>query len=70
MVEIVYADEFEARTLQVDQRTTLVMKEGITYDDKGNILQFLHTVMKKDWVVFEQGNDRIRQKMEEVAHGL
>ena len=70
VVEIVYADEFEARTLQVDQRTTLVMKEGITYDDKGNILQFLHTVMKKDWVVFEQGNDRIRQKMEEVAHGL
>ena len=54
----------------MDQRTTLVMKEGITYDDKGNILQFLHTVMKKDWVVFEQGNDRIRQKMEEVAHGL
>lgn len=70
VVEIVYANEFEAKTLQVDQRTTLIMKEGITYDAQGNILQFLHTVMKKDWVIFEQGNDRIQRKMEEVAHGL
>jgi len=70
VVEIVYADEFEAKTLQVDKKTTLVMKEGITYDAQGNILQFLHAVMKKDWVVFEQNNERIRQKMEEVADGL
>lgn len=70
VVEIVYADEFEAKTLQVDQRTTLVMKEGITYDDQGNILQFLHTVMNKDWVAFEQGNDRIQKKMEHAARGF
>lgn len=69
VVEIVYADEFEAKTLQVDQRTTLVMKEGVTYDAQGNILQFLHAVMNKDWVAFEQGNERIQQKMKEALKG-
>lgn len=66
VIEIVYASEFEAKVLRVNQTTALVLKEGTTYDEEGNLLQFLHAVMNKDWVSFEQGNERIREKMRGV----
>lgn len=66
VVEIVYANEFEAKVLQVSQTTALVLKEGITYDEQGNMLQFLHAVMNKDWVSFEHQNEKIQEKMRGV----
>lgn len=63
VIEIVYADEFEAKTLKVDKMTPLVLKDGITYDGEGNILQYIHAVMNKDWFSFEQRNEQIEQKM-------
>ena len=71
IIEIVYANEFEANTLKVDQMTALVKKSGITYDKDGNVLQYLHSVMNKEWVQFKQGNERIEKKIDEVLkHGL
>ncbi|MFQ9516065.1 MAG: GntR family transcriptional regulator [Eubacterium sp.] len=70
VIEIVYANEFEARTLKVDQMTALIKKHGITYDKDGNILQYLHSVMNKDWVEFEKGNKKIEEKIKEAAYGL
>ena len=71
IIEIVYANEFEAKTLKVDQMTALVKKSGITYDKDGNVLQYLHSVMNKEWVQFKQGNERIEKKIDEVLkHGL
>lgn len=70
IIEIVYADEFEAKTLKVDKMTPLALKEGITYDGEGNILQYIHAVMNKDWVSFEQRNEQIEQKMGAVLYGL
>ena len=70
IIEIVYADEFEAKTLNVNKLTALVKKSGITYDDKGQILQYLHSIMNKDWVEFEQSNEIIEQKVKEGLNGL
>ena len=51
--------------------TALVKKSGITYDKDGNVLQYLHSVMNKEWVQFKQGNERIEKKIDEVLkHGL
>lgn len=68
MVEIVYANEFEAKTLKVDQLTALVKKSGIIYDREGNVLQYLHAVMNKEWVKFEQKNFKIEKKLNEVLN--
>ena len=69
-IEIVYANEFESKALKVDQMTALIKKHGITYDEEGNILQYLHSVMNMDWVEFEKGNKKIEEKIKEAAYGL
>lgn len=66
IIEIVYANEFESKVLQVNKMTELVMKEGITYDKNGEVIQFLHAVMKKEWMSFEQRNTQIEERMKEV----
>ena len=66
----VYADENEAKALNVDKLTALVKKEGITYDEKGEVLEYLQSVINKEWVAFEKDDPVIKQKMEEVLHGL
>ena len=70
IIEIVYANEFESKALKVDQMTALIKKHGITYDEEGNILQYLHSVMNMDWVEFEKGNKKIEEKIKEAAYGL
>lgn len=67
IIEIVYADEFEARTLKVDKLTALVKKEGFTYDADGNVIQYLHAVMNKEWVSFDQHNAVIQNKLKGVT---
>ena len=69
-VGIVYADENEAKALNVDKLTALVKKEGITYDEKGEVMEYLQSVINKEWVAFEKEDSVIKQKMEEVLHGL
>jgi len=69
-VGIVYADENEAKALNVDKLTALVKKEGITYDEKGEVMEYLQSVINKEWVAFEKEDPVIKQKMEEVLHGL
>lgn len=68
MVEIVYANELESKTLKMDKLTALVKKSGITYDKDGNVLQYLHAVMNKEWVQFEQKNPVIEKKLNEVIN--
>lgn len=70
IIEIVYANEFESKVLKVDQMTALIKKHGITYDEEGNILQYLHAVMNMDWVEFDIGNKIIENKIKEAAYGL
>ncbi len=70
VIEIVYANEFESKVLKVDQMTALIKKHGITYDEEGNILQYLHAVMNMDWVEFEKGNKKVDEKIKEAAYGL
>ena len=56
--------------MNVDKLTALVKKEGITYDEKGEVLEYLQSVINKEWVAFEKDDPVIKQKMEEVLHGL
>lgn len=61
----------EIKALKVDQMTALVKKSGITYDKDGNVLQYLHTVMNNEWVQFQQSDQTIERKINEVLnHGL
>lgn len=69
-IEIVYADEFEAKNLKVDKLTALVKKSGTTYDSQGNIIQYLHSIMNKDWVEFELDRPDIESKTKEGLYGL
>ena len=69
-IEIVYADEFEAKNLHVNKLTALVMKNGITYDVDGKVVQYLHGVMNKDWVEFELDKPGVSEKTKEVLYGL
>lgn len=69
-IEVAYADEFEAKTLAVNKMTALVLKRGLTYDEEGNILQYIHAIMNKDWIVFEDNNPVIEQKVGEGLDGL
>ena len=62
--------ENEAKALNVDKLTALVKKEGITYDEKGEVMEYLQSVINKEWVAFEKEDPVIKQKMEEVLHGL
>lgn len=70
IVEIVYANDFEAKTLRVNKLNALVKKSGIIYDEEDNVLQYLNSVMNKDWVEFEKGNTAIEDKVRENAYGL
>lgn len=71
IIEIVYANEFESKTLKVDKLTALVKKSGITYDKDGNVLQYIHSIMNKEWLQYEQKNEIIEKKVNEVLrHGL
>lgn len=65
-IEIIYANELEAHLLKVDQMTALVLKEGITYSQENEVIQYVHVVMNKEWVVFEQRNPRIEQIVKEA----
>lgn len=69
-VEIIYANETESKLLKVDQMTALILKEGITYSQNHEIIQYLHAVMNKEWVAFENRNPRIEQMSREVLHEL
>lgn len=69
-VSIIYADENESKVLNTDKLTALVKKEGITYDEKGEVLEYLKAIINKDWVEFKKDDPLIRQKMEEVLYGL
>ncbi len=68
IIEIVYANEFESKTLKVDKLTALVKKSGITYDKDDNVLQYLHAIMNKEWLQYEQRNEMIENKVKEVLH--
>lgn len=70
VIKIVYADEFESKTLKVDQMTALVKKQGITYDEDENILQYFHSVINMDWIEFKKENKKIEEKIREAAYGL
>ncbi len=71
IIEIVYANEFESKMLKVDKLTALVKKSGITYDENDNVLQYLHAIMNKEWLQYEQRNEMIENKVNEVFnHGL
>lgn len=68
IIEIVYANEFESNTLKVDKLTALVKKSGITYDKDDNVLLYLHAIMNKEWLQYEQSNEIIEKKVNEVLH--
>lgn len=40
--------------MNVDKLTALVKKEGITYDEKGEVMEYLQSVINKEWVAFEK----------------
>lgn len=70
IIEIVYADEFEAKNLNIDKMTALVRKSGLTFDKDGNVIQYINAIMKKDWVEFEQTNPIIEKRLEDSLYGL
>lgn len=70
VIEIVYANDFEADILQVDKLTPLVMKRGITYNSKGEVIEYLRTIMKKEWIEFVKDNSRITRRLKEVDYGV
>jgi GntR family transcriptional regulator len=67
---IVYADEFEAKTLVTDLLTALVRQRGIIYDKDNHVIQYINAIYKKDWVEYEQSDSIILGKMKEVLYGL
>ena len=69
-IEVVYANDFESKNLNVDTMTALVKKNGITYDKDKKVIQYLHSVMNKEWVMFEETDPVIKDKMREGLYGL
>lgn len=69
-IEIIYANELEARLLKVDQMTALILKEGITYSQDRKVMQYIHVVMNRDWIAFEQKSPKIEEKMKEAFNEL
>lgn len=69
-IEIIYANDLESKLLKVDQMTPLVLKEGITYSQNFEVIQYVHVIMNKEWVAFEQKNTRIEQVVKENSHEL
>ena len=54
LIEIVYADDFESKILKLDKMTAVAKKTGIIYDKDGNVIQYLHSIMNKEWVEFRK----------------
>lgn len=69
-IEIIYANELEAKLLKVDQMTALVLKEGITYSQDCEVIQYVHVIMNKEWVSFEQRSPQIEARIKEGCHEL
>ena len=70
IVEIVYANQEEAKVLQVSNMTPLVKKTGITYDADEQLIEYVFSIKRKDWVVFKQCNPLIDQKLGGEQYGL
>ncbi len=67
-IEIVYANDYEAKYLQVDKLTALVRRSGITYDNQGEVIQYVNSIVNKEWFAFEQEDDDIEKRvMENVS---
>lgn len=69
-IEIIYANELEAKLLKVNQMTALILKEGVTYSKDHEVIQYIHVVMNKEWIAFEQKNPRIEQMVKEASREL
>ena len=54
LIEIVYADDFESKILKLDKMAAVAKKTGICYDKDGNVIQYLHSIMNKEWVEFRK----------------
>lgn len=54
LIEIVYADDFESKILKLDKMTAVAKKIGIIYDKDGNVIQYLHSIVNKEWVEFRK----------------
>ncbi len=54
LIEIVYADDFESKILKLNKMTAVAKKTGICYDKDGNVIQYLHSIMNKEWVEFRK----------------
>ena len=54
LIEIVYANDFESKILKLDKMTAVAKKTGISYDKDGNVIQYLHAIMNKEWVEFRK----------------
>lgn len=54
LIEIVYADDLESKILKLDKMTAVAKKTGIIYDKDGNVIQYLHSIMNKEWVEFRK----------------
>ena len=67
IVEIVYANQEEAK---VSNMTPLVKKTGITYDADEQLIEYIFSIKRKDWVVFKQCNPLIDQKLGGEQYGL
>lgn len=70
IIEIVYANDFEADILKLDKLTPLVMKRGITYNHKGEVMEYLQSIMKKDRIEFVKDNRKITERINEVDYEL
>lgn len=69
-LEIVYANEKEEKMLNVDNMTALVLKRGLTFDRQGDVIQYIHAIMNKDWVSFYEEDPVIARKTREVLYAL
>lgn len=69
-LEIVYANEKEEKMLNVDNMTALVLKRGLTFDRRGDVIQYIHAIMNKDWVSFYEEDPVIARKTREVLYAL
>ena len=50
--------------------TPLVKKTGITYDADEQLIEYVFSIKRKDWVVFKQCNPLIDQKLGGEQYGL
>ena len=65
-----YFQEKEEKMLNVDNMTALVLKRGLTFDRQGDVIQYIHAIMNKDWVSFYEEDPVIARKTREVLYAL